>query len=242
MRTPTHAIAMLVLAALASNTQAAPATPAPPVALPEVQVTATRAPHARERTPAAIALLGPQALRDARRDAALAEKLAAVPGVLARQRNNFAQDEQLTIRGFGARATFGIRGIRLFVDGVPATMPDGQGQVSHVNLGAAQRIEVLRGPFSALYGNAAGGVVQVFGADGRDAPGVHASLRLGSDGMRRLGVRLAGGDERVDYRIDASRFSTDGYREHSRARRDSIDGKLELALGEARSEEHTSEL
>jgi iron complex outermembrane receptor protein len=227
MRTPTHAIATLALAAFAVAAQAAP------VALPEVQVTATRTPHARERSPAAIAVLGPAALRDARRDAALAEKLAAVPGVLARQRNNFAQDEQITIRGFGARATFGIRGVRLFLDGVPATMPDGQGQVSHLNLGAAQRIEVLRGPFSALYGNAAGGVVQVFGADGRDAPGVHASWRLGSHDARRLGARLAGGDTRVDYRLDASRFSTDGYREHSRARRDSVDGKVELALGAA---------
>src|SRR5690348_15417615 len=128
-----------------------PAACAAPTAveLPEIQVTATRAAHDRARTPAAITVLGAAELRDARRDAALAEKLALVPGVLARQRNNFAQDEQLSIRGFGARATFGIRGIRLFVDGVPATMPDGQGQLSHVNLAAAQRIEVLRGPFSA---------------------------------------------------------------------------------------------
>jgi iron complex outermembrane receptor protein len=206
---------------------------APPVALPEVQVTATRTPHARERTPAAIAVLDADALRDARRDAALAEKLALVPGVLARQRNNFAQDEQLSIRGFGARATFGIRGVRLFLDGVPATMPDGQGQVSHLNLGAAQRIEVLRGPFSVLYGNAAGGVVQVFGADGRDAPGVTASARVGSHGTTRLAARLGGGDARVDYRLDASRFETDGYRAHSQARRDSLDGKLEVAFGDA---------
>src|SRR5688572_11661462 len=233
MRTPTHAIAMLVLAALASNTQAAPATPAPPVALPEVQVTATRTAHARLRTPAAVTVVGPADLRDSRRDVALAEKLVLVPGVLARQRNNFAQDEQLSIRGFGARATFGIRGVRLFLDGLPATMPDGQSQVSHVNLDATQRIEVLRGPFSALYGNAAGGVVQVFGADGRDAPGITTSVRIGSHGTTRFAARLGGGDERVDYRLDASRFSTDGYRDHSRARRDSFDGKLELRLGDA---------
>jgi iron complex outermembrane receptor protein len=210
----------------------AAAAPALPVELPEVQVTATRTAHERARTPAAITVLGPDRLRDTRRDAALAEKLAIVPGVLARQRNNFAQDEQLSIRGFGARATFGIRGIRLFLDGVPATMPDGQGQVSHFNLGAAQRIEVLRGPFSALYGNAAGGVVQVFGADGRDAPGLSASARIGSDATTRVAARIAGYDERVDYRLDASRFATDGYRDHSRARRDSVDGKLDVALGD----------
>jgi iron complex outermembrane receptor protein len=219
-------MAMVLLPAAAG---AAPAA----VELPEIQVTATRVAHERARTPAAITVLGPAELRDARRDAALAEKLAIVPGVLARQRNNFAQDEQLSIRGFGARATFGIRGVRLFLDGVPATMPDGQGQVSHFNLGAAQRIEVLRGPFSALYGNAAGGVVQVFGADGRDAPGVSASARVGSYGTTRLAARLAGSDARVDYRLDASRFETDGYREHSHARRDSLDGKLDVALGDA---------
>ena len=219
-------MAMVLLPAMA---WAAPAA----VELPEIQVTATRAAHERARTPAAITVLGPAELRDTRRDVALAEKLAIVPGVLARQRNNFAQDEQLSIRGFGARATFGIRGIRLFLDGVPATMPDGQGQVSHFNLGAAQRIEVLRGPFSALYGNAAGGVVQVFGADGRDAPGVSASARVGSDGTTRLAARIAGSDARVDYRLDASRFETDGYRDHSHARRDSVDGKLDVALGDA---------
>jgi iron complex outermembrane receptor protein len=221
------------IAAVLAGAMALPAAATPPVTLPPVQVTATRTPNAPARTPAAIAVLDAETLRDARRDAALAEKLAVVPGVFARQRNNYAQDEQLSIRGFGARATFGIRGVRVFVDGVPATMPDGQGQVSHVNLGAAQRIEVLRGPFSALYGNAAGGVVQVFGADGRDAPGASASLRVGAHGTRRLGVRLAGGDARIDYRLDASRFETDGYRDHSRARRDSLDGKLDVAFGEA---------
>jgi iron complex outermembrane receptor protein len=123
--------------------------------------------------------------------------------------------------------------VRLFLDGVPATMPDGQGQVAHINLGAAQRIEVLRGPFSALYGNAAGGVVQVFGADGRDAPGISASARVGSHGTTRLAARLGGGDEDVDYRLDASRFETDGYRDHAHARRDSFDGKLEVRLGDA---------
>src|SRR5581483_942357 len=82
----------------------------------------------------------------------LSEVLAGVPGVLARDRQNYAQDMQLSVRGFGARSSFGIRGLRLYVDGIPATMPDGQGQLSNVDLGSAAAIEVLRGPFSALYG------------------------------------------------------------------------------------------
>ncbi len=111
--------------------------------------------------------------RDYRNDtlgANVSEKLSGVPGVLARTRQNYAQDEQLSIRGFGTRASFGIRGVRLYVDGVPATMPDGQGQLSHFPLAAAERIEVLRGPFSTLYGNAAGGVIQLFTPMAR-APG-----------------------------------------------------------------------
>src|SRR5688500_10541973 len=95
-----------------------------------------------------------------------AELLDGVPGVVARDRHNYAQDTQIAIRGFGARSTFGIRGVRLYTDGIPATQPDGQGQVSHFNLDSAARIEVLRGPFSALYGNASGGVIQLFTADG----------------------------------------------------------------------------
>src|SRR5690348_14560567 len=98
------------------------------------------------------------------------ESLRAVPGVLARDRQNYAQDEQISIRGFGARSTFGVRGVRLYTDGIPATMPDGRGQVSHFDLGSADRIEVLRGPFSALYGNSSGGVIQLFTADGSGPP------------------------------------------------------------------------
>src|SRR5690606_1397140 len=106
---------------------------------------------------------------------AVSEALAGVPGLAARERQNFAQDTQLSIRGFGARSTFGVRGLRLYADGIPATMPDGQGQVSHFALAGAERIEVMRGPFSALHGNSSGGVVQIFSADGR-APG-HGHLQ-----------------------------------------------------------------
>ncbi|HUB89988.1 MAG TPA: Plug domain-containing protein, partial [Dyella sp.] len=96
----------------------------------------------------------------------LSEALVGVPGVLARDRQNYAQDEQFSIRGFGARSSFGVRSIRLFVDGIPATLPDGQGQISDFDLNMGGRLEVLRGPFSVLYGNAAGGVVQLWTAPG----------------------------------------------------------------------------
>jgi iron complex outermembrane receptor protein len=218
------------------QTRPAPRAPDVPT-LPDVQVTATRAKAPRRSTPAAISVLGQGALRDVRRGVALADKLATVPGVLARQRNNYAQDEQLTIRGFGARATFGIRGVRLYQDGIPATMPDGQGQVSHFALAGAERIEVLRGPLASLYGNAAGGVVQVFTGDGRDAPGPALDTRIGSDGFRRLVATWGGGwgdDKRNDYRVDVSRFRTDGYRDHSAATREGLNAKVEFGLPQGR--------
>jgi iron complex outermembrane receptor protein len=161
----------------------------------------------------------------------LSERSPTVPGVLARDRHNFAQDEQISIRGFGTRATFGIRGVRLFLDGVPATMPDGQGQVSHLPLAFARRIEVLRGPFSVLYGNAAGGVVQVF-TDAPDGPtrrggdrasGRHATRR---DPVARTGRR----DERLA-RIDARISPPMATARTRRARTRFVHGKLSSRSG-----------
>ena len=115
-----------------------------------------------------------------------------VPGVTARDRQNYAQDLQLSVRGFGARSTFGVRGVRLYVDGIPATMPDGQGQLSHFDLASVERIELLRGPFSSLYGNSSGGVLQVFTKKGEGAPVVTGSLLAGSDGLLRPAVQATG--------------------------------------------------
>lgn len=162
------------------------------------------------------------------------ELLAGVPGVLARDRQNYAQDEQISIRGFGARSTFGIRGVRLYTDGIPATMPDGQGQVSHFNLDSADRIEVLRGPFSALYGNAAGGVIQLFTADGTDPPQLRVGFAGGSDGLLRAETNARGITGPLDYNIDFTHFQTNGYRDHSRAKRESGNAKLGWKLGEGR--------
>src|ERR1700712_1187487 len=105
----------------------------------------------------------------------------AFPGIALQNRQNYAQDLQLSIRGFGARSTFGIRGIRIYVDGIPATQPDGQGQLTNIDLGSVDRIEVLRGPFSALYGNSSGGVIQVFTEDAARRPALPPSLPGGAD-------------------------------------------------------------
>lgn len=193
-----------------------------------MQVSATRSPKSVAEVPAAVTVLAADALsRDGMR-MALPDVLSAVPGVLARDRRNYAQDVQLSIRGFGARSTFGIRGIRIYVDDIPATMPDGQGQVSNIDLAAAGRIEILRGPFSALYGNAAGGVIQVFSASGADHPGARISAAMASQGVDRESVGIRGVANHLDYNVDATRFSSAGFREHSAATRDLFNARLKL--------------
>src|SRR5882672_10819667 len=158
----TRAGALSVAAALApcALAQTTPSSaPAEPQALSPVVVTATRTERLLLDVPASVDVIDRESIRDAQLRVNLSESLAQVPGVVVLNRQNYAQDLQISIRGFGSRSTFGVRGVRLYVDGVPASFPDGQGQVSHFPLNAAERIEVLRGPFSALYGNSSGGVI-----------------------------------------------------------------------------------
>lgn len=164
--------------------------------------------------------------------ASVSAALAGVPGLLARDRQNQAQDTQLSIRGFGARSTFGVRGLRLYADGIPATMPDGQGQISHFALFAGDRIDVLRGPFSALYGNSSGGVVQIVSADGEGPARLRVQGRVGSYGSLAAAASVRGGSERIGYHAAVSVTDTDGYRDHSAARRESFNAKLRIAVGE----------
>lgn len=157
-----------------------------------VIVTSTYVEAAPFEVPASIDVLGPAEFGGARLRVGISEALGGVAGLLARERQNQAQDVQLSVRGFGARSGFGIRGLRIYVDGIPATMPDGQGQVSHVDLPSAARIEVMRGPFSALHGNSSGGVIQVFSEEGGGPPALAFDLAAGSNGVLRLGSRLSG--------------------------------------------------
>ena len=205
---------------------AAEANAATPATLPGIVVTGERD---LQGTPASIDRVEVESV-PARQLKSAAELLQRIPGVAARDRQNLAQDMQLTIRGFGARSAFGVRGLRLFQDGIPATMPDGQGQLSHIPLEALAHVDVLRGPFSALYGNASGGVVEFSSADPPAHPafGVHAAA--GSDGLVQGNLWFAG-PWRDDvtgegYRIDAGHLELAGFRQHSRARRDTRQARL----------------
>ncbi|MCS6944646.1 MAG: TonB-dependent receptor [Sutterellaceae bacterium] len=190
-------------------------------ALAPVVVTATRSERIALDVPASVDVIDREAVRDTQWRINLSESLATVPGVVVLNRQNHAQDLQISMRGFGARATFGVRGVRLYVDGVPASFPDGQGQVSHFPLNAAERIEVLRGPFSALYGNASGGVIALT-TDLKPQPQRYEpSAAIGAFSTWRLGLAGHGGDAPYAFLVDAGRFRTEGYRDHSAARRNS---------------------
>ena len=210
--------------------------PAPPVEIETVTVTATRLPTSSFEVPASIDVVSGDELHGNSLGVNLSEALPAVAGLIARDRQNYAQDTQISIRGFGSRSTFGVRGVRLYLDGIPATQPDGQGQVSHFNLGSAERVEVLRGPFSAMYGNSSGGVIQMFTADGSDEPVVSGGITGGSYGTLRssIGVRASlDPDKNIDYNFNYSYFHTDGFRDHSEARRESFNTKLGWQLSQA---------
>ena len=225
---------VIVMAATSAAVCAAqPPDPATTSAAPQaVTVTATRVATPALDVPASIDLVTLSPDTDTRPGINISETLGMVPGLLARDRQNYAQDVQVSVRGFGARSTFGIRGVRLYVDGIPATMPDGQGQISNVDLGSAAAIEVLRGPFSALYGNSSGGVLQVCTEDGAGRPRLSFGIGDGSDGQRRYDAKLSGAEGSLDYVASVSRFETDGYRQHSAAERDIQNLKLGLRLGE----------
>jgi iron complex outermembrane receptor protein len=196
---------------------------------PVVVVTASRTERLSFDLPASIDVIGADQIGAAQPRVNASEALAAVPGLVVQNRQNYAQDLQISSRGFGARSAFGVRGVRLIADGIPATMPDGQGQAATFDLDLAERIEVLRGPFSALYGNHSGGVVQLFTRDPKGAPQVELNVSAGSYGSHKTDLNASGSAGGVGYLLDASRFDTDGYRSHSAARRDQAYAKLTFA-------------
>ena len=197
--------------------------------LGEVVISASRAEQRRFDAPGAIDSVQVDPFRSASPLVNLSELMGSVPGLQIRDRQNFAQDLQLSVRGFGTRSTFGVRGVRILIDGIPATMPDGQGQAATASLTSARRIELLRGPLAQLYGNAAGGVLQVFTKDPPitpDRPEYSLSAGGGSDRQRHLAAAIAGGGETLGGLLDISNYSTDGFRDHSAARREQLNAKV----------------
>ena len=144
----------------------------------------------------------------------LDESLVVVPGVYVQNRYNLAQDLRISIRGFGTRANFGIRGVKIFVDGIPHSLPDGQAQVDSLDLAAIDRIEIKRGPASALYGNASGGVVDLRSAH-EERPGVSGRAAFGDFGFHAYRLHAAVRHENWSGSAAAAATMLDGFRVHS---------------------------
>jgi iron complex outermembrane receptor protein len=205
----------------------------PHTVLPPIVVTAPRVATPITEVPAAISVVGTEDIQLGQPTLGLDESLSRVPGVFSQNRFNFAQDLRLSIRGFGARAAFGIRGIKVLVDGIPATLPDGQSQVDGLDLGSAERIEVMRGPASALYGNAAGGVISITTEEGPEAPFVEGRLMLGEYDLWKMQLKSGGQVGPMNYLINASRLEYGGYREQSDTENVLFNGKFRFDIDKA---------
>lgn len=199
------------------------------VTLEPVVVTGTRARVASFNVPMSVDTVSAQQISNGQLGVNASEALSRVPGLVIQNRQNYAQDLQISSRGFGARSAFGVRGIKLIADGIPASTPDGQGQAASFNLDVADRFEVLRGPMATVYGSNAGGVIQMFTRDGQGRPRVTAETIAGSFGTRKYRLGTEGEANGVGFVVDASRFDTDGYRDHSAARRDQTFAKITTA-------------
>jgi iron complex outermembrane receptor protein len=201
--------------------------------LDSVVVTATRIAEDSRDLPISIDRIDAQTIRSGQPQVNLSESLMTVPGVSAQSRQNYAQDLQLSVRGFGARSSFGVRGVRLYSDGIPGTMPDGQGQFSQFDLSGADHIEVLRGPFSALYGNSSGGVIAIFTEDAKPGYLIDAAAEYGTFNTQRYFAKTTGDNGEVNYVIDGSHFQTDGYRVHSDAERNLFNAKASTTISDS---------
>lgn len=181
----------------------------------EIVVSATRMESKLADVGRSISVVSKDRIQNGTQQLGLDEALAGVPGLYMQNRYNFAQDLRVAIRGFGARSSFGIRGIKILVDDIPETLPDGQAQVDSIDLGSAERVEVLRGPASSIYGNASGGVISVVSELGGSEAYVEGKVGFGELGYEKYQMKAGGQLNRVDYLVNASHQEFLGYRAHS---------------------------
>lgn len=204
-------------------------------ALDEIVVTATRRESSLRDVARSVSVVGKERIQIATQQLALDEVLAGVPGLYMQNRYNFSGDLRLSLRGFGARSSFGIRGIRIIVDGIPETLPDGQAGVDSIDMGSAQSVEVLRGPASSLYGNASGGVIAVTSELGTTDPYVEGKIAGGEFGFQQYALKAAGQAGSTDYLLNVTRTELDGYREQSRFRGTALNGRMGIPLNDSDS-------
>lgn len=200
--------------------------------LEAVSVTTTRLENEDIRSSLAITSIGKFNLQNGQQQLSIHNALSQVPGVFALNADNFAQDLRVSIRGFGARAAFGIRGIKILVDGLPESTPDGQGQVDNLNLGILDRMEVIRGPAAGLYGNAAGGVLSFKTEDAPKHPFIEFRAAAGSYQFQQYQVKTGFQKGRLSGLFHGAYTATDGYRAQSAMQNTLLNGKINFRFNE----------
>ena len=201
--------------------------------LSPVVVTATRSEQNSFDLPVSIDLVGGESIHNGQAEMNLSESLIRVPGLTAQNRTQMAQDPEIATRGFGARSAFGVRGVRILLDGISLTMPDGIGQPGNVDLESIKSIEVLRGPFSSLYGSSSGGVIQLITKDAPKAPELGFSFMAGSYGTKKESTHATGTENGIQYLLNLDHFDTDGYRQHSSAWKDQATAQIKFNISDS---------
>lgn len=189
-------------------------------------VTATRYETNSFDLPLSIDVIDTETIHDARVGANLSEVSPRIPGVVINNRNNYAQELAISTRGFGARSGFGVKGVRIYADGIPLSTPDGQGQLGAMNLDNVGQVEFMRGPFSALYGNSSGGVVQSITRKGDKDPTLSLGFSIDRFNTARSSATYEGQLEKLNYIMSASDISSDGWRDHSAYKKENFNGKF----------------
>ncbi len=203
------------------------------IILSPVVVTATKNAVNSFDLPVSIDVVDKSSIQDGQAQMVLSESLIRVPGITAQNRTQFSQDPQISTRGFGSRSAFGVRGLRIYVDGIPFSMPDGIGQPGNIDLNAVKSIEVMRGPFSSLYGSSSGGVIQLLTEDSPKTPlEVSGGYMFGSYGTQKETLRAAGQEGNFEYLVNYSKFETDGYRTNSAANKEQLTAKFKFNLSD----------
>jgi len=194
--------------------------------LEELTVTSSRTNSSIFELPSAVSIVNKNDIQLGRQQLGIDEALNRVPGLFSQNRYNFTQDLRIAIRGFGARANFGIRGIKMFVDNTPSTLADGQSGVDDIDIGSTERIEVIRGPSSALYGSSSGGVISVYTEDGPDKPFAEAGITIGEYDLQKYQFKTGGQYEQLNYLVNLSHLTMDGYRDNSEVEHSVINSKF----------------
>ncbi len=231
-----HVYSLLLLITSGIMLQSASAqTASSPDKLEELIVRSSRVEKSLLKLPSAVAIVNKDDIQLGRQQLGLDESLNRVPGLFSQNRYNFAQDLRIAIRGFGARANFGIRGIKIFVDGIPSTLADGQSGIDDVDLGSAQRMEVIRGPSSSLYGSASGGVISLFTEDGPARPFAETRFTIGEFNQQKYQFKVGGQYDRLNYLVNASYLTMDGYRDNSELEHTLLNSKFRYDIDDSSS-------